>query len=40
MPPAVGRWLSTLVDVLRIAFFAAAVVLTVQMMMQDGQPTA
>ena len=32
VPASVGRVLSTLVDVIRIAFFAAAVVLTIQMM--------
>src|SRR5947208_12346330 len=32
MPAAMGRWLSRAVDVLRIAFFASAVVLTGQMM--------
>jgi len=37
MPPAVGRVLATAVDVLRIAFFAAAVVLTIQMMTKLGQ---
>ncbi len=37
MPPAVGRVLATAVDVLRIAFFAAAVVLTIQMMAKLGQ---
>lgn len=36
MPAAMGRWMSRLVDVLRIAFFAAAVVLTVQMMIRLG----
>ena len=39
MPPAVGRWLSRLVDVLRIAFFAAAAVMTVQMMAKIGNQT-
>ena len=39
MPPAVGRWLSRAVDVLRIAFFAAAVVLTGQMMLKLGSNT-
>ncbi|MBA2673294.1 TRAP transporter small permease [Ramlibacter sp.] len=36
MPPALGRWMSRLVDVLRIAFFGAAVVLTTQMMIKLG----
>ena len=36
MPAAVGRWLATVVDVLRIAFLGAAVVLTVQMMFKLG----
>ena len=39
LPPAVGRWMSRLVDALRIAFFAAAVVLTGQMMPKLGSPT-
>ena len=39
MPPAVGRWLSRAVDVLRIGFFAAAVVLTAQMMLKLGSNT-
>ncbi|RYX91734.1 MAG: TRAP transporter small permease [Comamonadaceae bacterium] len=34
MPARFGFWLSRLVDVLRIAFFATAVVLTVQMMLK------
>ena len=34
-----GRWLSRAVDVLRIAFFAAAVVMTVQMMLKIGNQT-
>ena len=38
-PPAVGRWMSRLVDALRIAFFAAAVVMTVQMMWRIGNQT-
>ena len=37
MPPGMGRALATVVDVLRIAFFATAVVLTIQMMMKLGQ---
>ena len=39
LPAAVGRWLSRLVDALRIAFFAAAVVLTGQMMAKLGSAT-
>ena len=39
LPPAVGRWMSRLVDTLRIAFFAAAVVLTWQMMAKLGSST-
>ncbi len=39
LPPAVGRWMSRLVDVMRIAFFAAAVVLTGQMMAKLGGST-
>jgi TRAP-type C4-dicarboxylate transport system permease small subunit len=39
MPAAMGRWLSRAVDVLRIAFFAAAVVLTGQMMWKLGSAT-
>jgi len=38
-PPAVGRWMSRLVDALRIAFFAAAVGMTVQMMWRIGNQT-
>ena len=34
VPPAFGRWMSTIIDVLRIGFFAIAVVLTIQMMMR------
>lgn len=37
MPAGMGRVLATVVDVLRIAFFATAVVLTIQMMMKLGQ---
>jgi TRAP-type C4-dicarboxylate transport system permease small subunit len=36
MPDGVARGMATLVDVLRIAFFAAAVVLTVLMMLKLG----
>ena len=39
MPAAVGLWLSRAVDVMRIAFFAAAVVLTGQMMLKLGSNT-
>jgi TRAP-type C4-dicarboxylate transport system permease small subunit len=39
MPAAVGRWLSRAVDVLRIAFFGAAVVLTAEMMLKLGSNT-
>jgi len=39
LPPAVGRWMSRLVDVLRTAFFAFAVVLTGQMMAKLGSST-
>jgi TRAP-type transport system small permease protein len=34
MPRVVGRWLSRMVDVLRILFFATAAVLTVQLMIK------
>ena len=36
MPARMGRFMSTAVDVIRIAFFAAAVVLTVMMMDKLG----
>ena len=39
MPAAMGRWLSRAVDVLRTAFFAAAVVMTWQMMEKIGNQT-
>ncbi len=39
MPVAMERWLSRAVDVLRTAFFAAAVVMTVQMMLKIGGNT-
>ena len=39
MPAALGRWLSRAVDVLRVAFFAAAVVLTAEMMVKLGSST-
>jgi len=36
MPVAMGRWLSRAVDLLRIGFFGAAVVMTAQMMAKVG----
>ena len=39
MPRAMGHWLSRTVDVLRIAFFAAAVVMTIHMMQKIGNQT-
>lgn len=39
MPPAMGLWLSRLVDLVRIAFFVAAAVMTVQMMLKIGSNT-
>lgn len=39
LPPAICRLMSALVDVLRIAFFAAAVVMTIQMMLKIGNRT-
>ena len=39
MLAALGRWLSRAVDVLRVAFFAAAVVLTAEMMLKLGSNT-
>jgi len=36
LPPLAGRLMSTLVDVMRIAFFALAVGLTLQMMQRMG----
>ena len=39
MPAAMGRWMSRIVDLLRIGFFAAAVVMTVQMMLKIGNQT-
>ena len=39
MPAAMGRWLSRGVDVVRIAFFVAAAVMTVQMMAKIGSNT-
>jgi TRAP-type C4-dicarboxylate transport system permease small subunit len=39
LPAAVGRWMSRAVDVMRIAFFAFAAVMTVQMMIKIGNQT-
>ena len=39
MPAAAGRWISRAVDVVRIAFFIAACVMTVQMMIKIGDNT-
>jgi TRAP-type C4-dicarboxylate transport system permease small subunit len=39
LPPAVGRWLSRGVDVVRTLFFGAATVMTVQMMIKIGNQT-
>lgn len=39
MPAALGRWLSRGVDVVRIAFFVAAAVMTAQMMLKIGGNT-
>ena len=39
MPSAMGHWLSRAVDLLRIAFFAAAVVMTINMMEKIGNQT-
>jgi TRAP-type C4-dicarboxylate transport system permease small subunit len=39
MPAVVGRWMSRAVDVLRTAFFLAAVVMTAQMMLRIGGNT-
>jgi TRAP-type C4-dicarboxylate transport system permease small subunit len=39
MPVAMGRWMARVVDVLRIAFFAGAVVMTAQMMAKIGNQT-
>ncbi|HVE53540.1 MAG TPA: TRAP transporter small permease [Ramlibacter sp.] len=36
MPPRMGRFMATVVDIVRTAFFAAAVVLTVMMMLKLG----
>lgn len=39
VPPQVGRWMARSVDVLRVAFFAYAAVMTVEMMMKIGNQT-
>jgi len=39
IPEAAGRWMSRAVDLLRIAFFAFASVMTVQMMFKIGNQT-
>ncbi len=39
MPAAMGLWMSRAVDVVRTAFFLAAVVMTVQMMLKIGNQT-
>jgi TRAP-type transport system small permease protein len=39
LPAVVGRWMSRAVDLLRIVFFVAAVVMTVQMMLKIGSRT-
>lgn len=39
LPGAAGRWMSRAVDALRVLFFAAAVVMTVEMMMKIGNQT-
>jgi len=39
MPPLLSRLMSGLVDVVRICFFAAAVVMTIQMMLKIGNQT-
>lgn len=39
LPAAAGRWLSRAVDVVRVTFFAAAVVLTAEMMLKLGSNT-
>jgi TRAP-type transport system small permease protein len=39
MPAAVARWMARAVDVLRIAFFAYASVMTVEMMLKIGNQT-
>ena len=39
IPASMGKWMSKAVDVIRIAFFVAAVVMTVQMMLKIGNQT-
>ncbi len=39
LPAELGRWLSRAVDVLRVVFFVAAVVMTLQMMLKIGSRT-
>ena len=39
LPAAMGRWMSRAVDVLRIAFFGFAAVMTLQMMIRIGNQT-
>ncbi|HET7834994.1 TRAP transporter small permease [Variovorax sp. J31P179] len=39
MPKAMGVWMSKAVDLVRIAFFAGAVIMTVQMMFKIGSRT-
>ena len=39
IPAAMGRWMSKAVDVIRVLFFVAAVVMTVQMMLKIGNQT-
>ncbi len=39
MPAKLGLWLARTVDVLRTAFFAASVVMTIEMMMKIGNQT-
>lgn len=39
MPAALGRWMSRAVDLLRCAFFIAAAVMTVQLMLKIGTRT-
>ena len=39
IPAAMGRWMSKAVDVIRVLFFIAAAVMTVQMMLKIGSNT-
>ena len=39
LPGALGRWMSKAVDVIRVLFFIAAAVMTVQMMLKIGNQT-